>query len=151
MATSSRWRRCVRWVHPERGLISPLDFIAIAEKTGLMVPIGEFVVREACRQARAWQLARPGQPPIPVNVNLSGVQLQHPGLVAAVSLALEDSGLRARAAHARDHRERRGPRDRRRPRAGCASSRASASASRSTTSGPATRRSATCAASRSRS
>jgi multiple sugar transport system substrate-binding protein len=83
----------VRWLHPERGLISPLEFIAIAEKTGLMIPLGEFVVREACRQARAWQLARPGQPPIPVNVNLSGVQLQHPGLVAAVSLALEDSGL----------------------------------------------------------
>ncbi|HEX5823458.1 MAG TPA: extracellular solute-binding protein [Candidatus Limnocylindrales bacterium] len=83
----------VRWMHPERGLISPLEFIAIAEKTGLMIPLGEFVVREACRQARAWQLARPGQPPVVVNVNLSGVQLQHPGLVAAVSLALEDSGL----------------------------------------------------------
>jgi diguanylate cyclase (GGDEF)-like protein/PAS domain S-box-containing protein len=83
----------VRWNHPERGLISPLDFIPIAEKTGLMIPLGEFVVREACQQARAWQLARPGQEPIPVNVNLSGVQLQHPGLVAAVSLALEDSGL----------------------------------------------------------
>jgi len=83
----------VRWNHPERGLISPLDFIPIAEKTGLMIPLGEFVVREACRQARAWQLARPDQDPIPVNVNLSGVQLQHPGLVAAVSLALEDSGL----------------------------------------------------------
>ena len=83
----------VRWVHPERGLIPPNEFITIAEKTGLMVPIGEFVVREACRQARAWQLARPNQPAVAVNVNLSGVQLQHPGLVAAVSLALEDSGL----------------------------------------------------------
>jgi diguanylate cyclase (GGDEF)-like protein/PAS domain S-box-containing protein len=83
----------VRWVHPERGLIAPSEFIPIAEKTGLMVPIGEYVVREACRQARVWQLARAGQPPISVNVNLSGVQLQHPGLVAAVSLALEHSGL----------------------------------------------------------
>ncbi len=83
----------VRWIHPERGLISPGDFIPIAEKTGLMVPIGEFVVREACRQARAWQVARAEQAPISVNVNLSGVQLQHPGLVAAVSLALEDSNL----------------------------------------------------------
>jgi diguanylate cyclase (GGDEF)-like protein/PAS domain S-box-containing protein len=83
----------VRWLHPERGLIPPSEFITIAEKTGLMVPIGEFVVREACIQARAWQLARPDQPPVVVNVNLSGVQLQHPGLVAAVSLALEDSGL----------------------------------------------------------
>ena len=83
----------VRWIHPERGLIPPNDFIPIAEKTGLMVPIGEFVIREACRQAQAWQQARAGQSPISINVNLSGVQLQHPGLVAAVSLALEDSGL----------------------------------------------------------
>jgi diguanylate cyclase (GGDEF)-like protein/PAS domain S-box-containing protein len=83
----------IRWVHPERGIISPAEFIPIAERTGLMVPIGEWVVREACRQARAWQIARPGQPPISVNVNVSGVQLQHPGLVAAVSLALEDADL----------------------------------------------------------
>ncbi len=83
----------VRWNHPERGLISPSEFIPLAEKTGLMVPLGEFVVREACRQAQAWQLARPGQPPLSINVNLSGVQLQHPGLVAAVSMALEDAGL----------------------------------------------------------
>ena len=85
----------VRWQHPERGLIPPGDFIPIAEKTGLMVPIGEFVVREACRQARSWQLARGALAPVSVNVNLSGVQLQHPGLVAAVSLALEDSNLPA--------------------------------------------------------
>jgi len=83
----------VRWDHPERGLILPSEFIPIAEKTGLMIPLGEFVVREACRQARAWQVARGDLPPVAVNVNLSGVQLQHPGLVAAVSLALEDSDL----------------------------------------------------------
>jgi diguanylate cyclase (GGDEF)-like protein len=83
----------IRWVHPERGIIPPAEFIPIAERTGLMIPIGEFVVREACRQARAWQLARSGQPPIGVSVNVSGVQLQHPGLVAAVSLALEDADL----------------------------------------------------------
>src|SRR6185369_17719524 len=83
----------IRWVHPERGIIPPAEFIPIAERTGLMIPIGEFVIREACRQARAWQLARAGQPPIGVSVNVSGVQLQHPGLVAAVSLALEDADL----------------------------------------------------------
>jgi len=83
----------VRWSHPERGLISPNEFIPIAEKTGLILPIGEFVLREACRQARSWQLGRSHQSPVTVSVNLSGVQLQHPGLVAAVSLALEDSGL----------------------------------------------------------
>ena len=83
----------IRWVHPERGIIPPTEFIPIAERTGLMVPIGEYVIREACRQARAWQLARGDQPPLTVNVNVSGVQLQHPGLVAAVSLALEDADL----------------------------------------------------------
>jgi diguanylate cyclase (GGDEF)-like protein/PAS domain S-box-containing protein len=83
----------LRWVHPERGIIPPAEFIPIAERTGLMVPIGEFVLREACRQARAWQLARGSQPALSVNVNVSGVQLQHPGLVAAVSLALEDADL----------------------------------------------------------
>ena len=83
----------VRWNHPERGLVPPIEFIPLAESTGLIIPLGEFVLREACRQARAWQLARPDLPPLPVNVNLSGVQLEHPGIVAAVSLALEDSEL----------------------------------------------------------
>jgi EAL domain-containing protein (putative c-di-GMP-specific phosphodiesterase class I) len=83
----------VRWNHPERGLVPPGEFIALAESTGLIIPLGEFVLREACRQARAWQLARPDLPPLPVNVNLSGVQLEHPGIVATVSLALEDSEL----------------------------------------------------------
>ena len=83
----------VRWNHPERGLVGPADFIPLAESTGLIIPLGEFVLREACRQARAWQLARPDMPPLTVNVNLSGVQLEHPGIVAAVSLALEDAEL----------------------------------------------------------
>ena len=83
----------VRWAHPERGLIPPLDFIPLAERTGLIVPLGEWILREACRQARAWQLARPGQSPLTISVNLSGVQLRDPGLVAAVSLALEASEL----------------------------------------------------------
>ncbi len=83
----------VRWNHPERGLVPPGEFITLAESTGLIIPLGEFVLREACRQARAWQLARPDLPPLPVNVNLSGVQLEHPGIVATVSLALEDSEL----------------------------------------------------------
>ena len=83
----------VRWNHPERGIVPPGDFIPLAEATGLIIPIGEFVLREACRQARAWQLARPDAPPVTINVNLSGVQLEHPGIVATVSLALEDADL----------------------------------------------------------
>ncbi len=83
----------LRWTHPELGLIPPAEFIPLAESTGLIIPLGEFVLREACRQARAWQRARPGQPPLMMSVNLSGVQLQDPGLVAAVSLALEHAEL----------------------------------------------------------
>ena len=83
----------VRWNHPERGLVAPGEFIPLAESTGLIIPIGEFVLREACKQARAWQLARPDMTPVTINVNLSGVQLEHPGIVAAVSLALEDAEL----------------------------------------------------------
>jgi diguanylate cyclase (GGDEF)-like protein len=83
----------LRWVHPQRGIVPPAEFIPIAEKNGLMIPIGEWVLREACRQARSWQDAMKGRPPVAVNVNLSGVQLQHPGLIAAVSMALEDAEL----------------------------------------------------------
>jgi diguanylate cyclase (GGDEF)-like protein/PAS domain S-box-containing protein len=83
----------LRWEHPELGLIPPSEFIPLAESTGLIIPLGEFVLREACRQARAWQRARAGQPPLMMSVNLSGIQLQDPGLVAAVSLALEHAEL----------------------------------------------------------
>jgi diguanylate cyclase (GGDEF)-like protein/PAS domain S-box-containing protein len=82
----------VRWQHPERGLLPPGEFIPQAERSGLIVPIGAFVVHEACRQARAWQLARPERP-VGVSVNVSGVQLQHAGFVGSVSLALEEVGL----------------------------------------------------------
>ncbi len=92
-ATVTGVEALVRWAHPVRGLVPPLEFIPLAERTGLIIPLGEWVLREACRQARIWQLARPNQPPLMMSVNLSGVQLRHPGLVATVSLALEDSGL----------------------------------------------------------
>ena len=83
----------LRWQHPELGLIPPSEFIPLAESTGMIIPLGEFVLREACRQARAWQRERPGKPPLMMSVNVSGIQLQHPGLVAAVSLALEHAEL----------------------------------------------------------
>jgi diguanylate cyclase (GGDEF)-like protein/PAS domain S-box-containing protein len=92
-ATITGVEALVRWAHPLRGLVPPLEFIPLAERTGLIIPLGEWVLREACRQAQAWRLARPDKPPLMMSVNLSGVQLRHPGLVATVSLALEDSGL----------------------------------------------------------
>ena len=138
----------LRWVHPERGLIAPSEFIPLAESTGLIVPLGEFVLREACRQARAWQRERPDAPPLMMSVNLSGIQLQHPGLVAAVSLALEDAELAPELltlevtesvlAHETDDTVRR-----------LRQLKGLGVTSRSTTSGRATRRSPTCAASRS--
>ena len=81
----------VRWDHPELGSVSPSDFIALAEETGLIVLIGEFVLREACRQAAQWQHA--GLAPIRVSVNLSGHQLRQGNLVSLVRQVLEETSL----------------------------------------------------------
>jgi len=83
----------VRWRHPTKGLISPADFIPVAEETGLIVPIGRWMLREASRQARDWQLRLPESQPLTVSVNLSARQLLHSGLLADVTAALADSGL----------------------------------------------------------
>jgi EAL domain-containing protein (putative c-di-GMP-specific phosphodiesterase class I) len=83
----------VRWQHPERGLIPPLDFIPLAEETGMIVPIGEWVLREACHQAAHWNKRR--DKPLSVSVNLSAVQLDQGNLPAVVRSALTDSGLAA--------------------------------------------------------
>ncbi len=87
----------VRWQHPERGLVSPLDFIPLAEETGLIVPIGRWVLREACRQMRAWQRDDATHPPLTVSVNLSARQLDEPGLVELG--ARRAGGRRAGPAH----------------------------------------------------
>ncbi|GLW31998.1 putative bifunctional diguanylate cyclase/phosphodiesterase [Actinoplanes regularis] len=87
----------VRWQHPERGMIPPLEFIPLAEETGLIVPIGEWVLREACRQAALWNTYREGQTPLTVSVNLSAVQLERTDLPQLVASALADSGLPARS------------------------------------------------------
>jgi diguanylate cyclase (GGDEF)-like protein len=84
----------VRWQHPRRGLIPPSEFIGFAEETGLIVPLGNWVLRDACRQNRAWQ--KMGIPDLVVAVNISGVQFQQPDLVQTVARALEESGLAAR-------------------------------------------------------
>jgi predicted signal transduction protein with EAL and GGDEF domain len=81
----------VRWMHPEWGLVRPARFIPLAEETGLIVPIGELVLHEACRQARAW--LDQGMEPGTVSVNLSARQFRQEGLVRMVSRVLEDTGL----------------------------------------------------------
>jgi EAL domain-containing protein (putative c-di-GMP-specific phosphodiesterase class I) len=81
----------VRWRHPTRGLVSPQDFIPLAEETGLIIPIGEWVLRTACQQLKAWHDA--GNKDIYVTVNLSGVQLQQPSFLETLRDALHDTGL----------------------------------------------------------
>ncbi|HEX2038101.1 MAG TPA: EAL domain-containing protein [Acidimicrobiales bacterium] len=83
----------VRWDHPERGLVPPIEFISIAEETGLIVPLGEWVLREACAQTRRWHLEHPKEPPLKVSVNLSARQLQQEGLVRMVQDVLAETGL----------------------------------------------------------
>jgi diguanylate cyclase (GGDEF)-like protein len=80
----------VRWRHPERGVLAPDTFIPLAEQTGLIVPIGRWVLREACRQAAAW--LADGHP-LGVSVNVSARQLDTDGLVEDVAVALTESGL----------------------------------------------------------
>jgi EAL domain-containing protein (putative c-di-GMP-specific phosphodiesterase class I) len=81
----------LRWRHPQHGLISPASFIPIAEETGLIVSIGEWVLDEACRQNAAWLAAGCG--PLVVAVNLSALQITQPGLSATVSAALRRHAL----------------------------------------------------------
>jgi diguanylate cyclase (GGDEF)-like protein len=81
----------LRWKHPERGMVSPVEFIPIAEETGLIVPIGRWVLQEGCRHARRLEAAAGHAPRMSVNLSLK--QLQHSDIVADVRAALEDSGL----------------------------------------------------------
>ncbi len=81
----------VRWQHPELGLISPARFIPVAEETGLIVPLGEWVLRTACEQNKTWQLA--GLKPVSVAVNLSARQFKHQDLVQVVADILKETDL----------------------------------------------------------
>ncbi len=83
----------VRWQHPERGLINPADFIPLAEETGLILPIGRWVISEACRQAAAWQRELPGDERFTVAVNLSARQLMDSGLLEHLRLTLDQTGI----------------------------------------------------------
>ncbi|HEV2724125.1 MAG TPA: bifunctional diguanylate cyclase/phosphodiesterase, partial [Thermoleophilaceae bacterium] len=82
----------LRWDDPDRGVIPPLDFIPLAEETGLIVPIGEWVLKEACHQARRWREDQPDEP-VKVSVNLSVRQLAERSLPSTVQRVLEETGV----------------------------------------------------------
>jgi diguanylate cyclase (GGDEF)-like protein/PAS domain S-box-containing protein len=85
----------VRWRHPTRGLVDPNDFIPVAEETGLIVPLGQWVLEQACRQAAIWQAEYPADPPLLMGVNLSPRQFQQADLLELVTRALGETGLPA--------------------------------------------------------
>ena len=84
----------IRWRHPERGIVPPGEFIPLAEENGLIGPIGDWTLRAACRQNKAWQVS--GLPPVVVSVNVSARQFQEKDWVERVAAALDESGLEAR-------------------------------------------------------
>jgi EAL domain-containing protein (putative c-di-GMP-specific phosphodiesterase class I) len=85
----------VRWNHPRRGVVSPADFIPVAEETGLIVPIGQWVLEEACRKVREWQIASPSHRSLSLSVNLSARQVAQPDLLDRIKGALEQNKLSA--------------------------------------------------------
>jgi diguanylate cyclase (GGDEF)-like protein/PAS domain S-box-containing protein len=83
----------VRWRHPERGLVTPSEFIPVAEETGLIIPLGRWVLREACRQMHQLQAASAAPRPLSLSVNLSGKQFMQPDLVGQVEEILRETGF----------------------------------------------------------
>jgi diguanylate cyclase (GGDEF)-like protein len=86
------WEALVRWEHPEGRLVTPAEFVPLAEETGMIIPLGWWVLREACRQAKEWTDRYPGATP-KMNVNFSAHQFRHPALVEEVADVLEETGL----------------------------------------------------------
>jgi diguanylate cyclase (GGDEF)-like protein/PAS domain S-box-containing protein len=89
----SGFEALLRWDHPEQGPISPMQFIPLAEETGLIIPIGQWILHEACRQLRQWQAEFPSNPPLSVSVNLSGKQFAQSDLIEKISQILTATGL----------------------------------------------------------
>jgi EAL domain-containing protein (putative c-di-GMP-specific phosphodiesterase class I) len=85
----------VRWRHPERGLVMPGEFITVAEETGLIIPLGQWVLGEACRQMREWQRLYDFEDCVTMSVNLSGRQFSQADLIEQVSSVLRETGLSA--------------------------------------------------------
>jgi len=86
----------VRWEHPERGLISPIEFIPLAEETGLINDIGHWVLTEACRQLQEWRLGYPQRPDLYMSINLSAKQFLQPDLVERIDAAIAAAGVEPR-------------------------------------------------------
>jgi diguanylate cyclase len=82
----------LRWQHPQRGVVPPLDFIPVAEETGLIYPIGRYVTHTACRQLAQWRTRNPGRP-LSLAVNISPHQFRHPDFIPCVTQAVRDSGI----------------------------------------------------------
>ncbi|HYE99007.1 MAG TPA: EAL domain-containing protein, partial [Planctomycetota bacterium] len=92
----SGFEALVRWNHPERGIVPPVEFIGIAEESGLVVPIDRLIMRKAAQQLKAWQ-DKYEMPDLTVSVNLSGRQFRHTDLAEQVERSLKDSGLDGRS------------------------------------------------------
>ncbi|OKH25575.1 hypothetical protein NIES593_04360 [Hydrococcus rivularis NIES-593] len=90
---TTEFEALIRWQHPERGLILPAEFIPIAEETGLIVPIGQWMLKEACQQMRTWQERFPQQLPLKININLSGKQLRGTNFIEQIDRILAETGL----------------------------------------------------------
>ena len=139
----------LRWEHPVRGLVAPGDFLRVAEETGIIVPMGAWVLAQACEVARAYG-ARPGDgAALTVSINVSARQLQRPDFPELVARTARDARRRPVDAVPRGRRERAARRPRHDGRGAPGARRTSACSSRSTTSAPVDRRSPTSAASRS--
>jgi len=93
--TMTGFEALIRWRHPERGVVSPADFISVAEETGLILPIGSWVLREACRQLRTWQSNDCASSGLTIHVNLSGKQFMQPDLTGQIAAILGETGLAA--------------------------------------------------------
>ena len=98
LKTGEMWgvEALVRWSHPERGLLDPLEFMAVAEQSCIVVPMGEGVLEEACGQAKEWQEEHPRIPALVMSVNLSARQLQRPDIAQIVEKVLKKTGLESR-------------------------------------------------------